>query len=171
LAGLETEIQAIFADLPNLNVKVGKTSDTGAAILPAGTEAQRDGSPLGGYLRFNTDTNEFEGYNGTAWSSVGGSAISDDVTTATELYPVFVDATTGTAANVFVSDGKLGYTPSTGELSASQLVASNGIVVNSATITADYTIPVGSNAMSAGEIEIAAGVEVTVSANSTWVIL
>jgi hypothetical protein len=171
LAGLDTEIQAIYADLPNLNVKVGKTSDTGAAILPAGTVLERDGSPLGGYLRFNTDSNEFEGYNGTAWSSVGGSAISDDVATTTELYPIFVDATTGTAANVYVSDGKLGYTPSTGELSASQLVASNGIVVNSATVTANYTIPVGSNATSAGPMEVASGAEVTVSAGSVWVII
>jgi hypothetical protein len=143
---------------------------TGAIKLPVGAETDRP-TPTAGMLRFNSDTDEFEGYNGTAWSSVGGSAISDDVTTATELYPVFVDATTGTAADVFVSDGKLGYTPSTGELSASQLVASNGIVVNSATITANYTIPSGSNASSAGPITVDDGVEVTVSAGSTWVIL
>jgi hypothetical protein len=140
--------------------------------LTAGTEAQRDGSPLSGYLRFNTEANEFEGNNGTEWGAIGGGAeISDDTTTATELYPIFVDATTGTASAVFVSDGKLGYTPSTGELSASQLVASNGIVVNSATVTANYTIPVGSNATSAGPIEIDDGVEVTVSAGSVWVII
>jgi len=143
---------------------------TTAVKLPVGTEAQRP-TPAAGMLRFNDDLDEFEGYNGTAWASVGGSAISDDTTTATELYPVFVDATTGTAANVYVSDGKLGYTPSTGELSASQLVASNGIVVNSATVTADYTIPSGSNASSAGPIEVDDGVTVTVSAGSVWVIL
>jgi hypothetical protein len=146
-------------------------TSTGAVKLSAGTTAQRPNPAKPGHIRINIDTDEFEGYNGTDWSSVGGSAISDDVTTATELYPVFVDATTGTAANVFVSDGKLGYTPSTGELSASQLVASNGIVVNSATITANYTIPSGSNASSAGPITVDDGVEVTVSANSTWVIL
>jgi hypothetical protein len=145
-------------------------TSTGAVKLPVGTEAQRP-TPAAGMLRFNDDLDEFEGYNGTAWASVGGSAISDDTTTATELYPVFVDATTGTAANVYVSDGKLGYTPSTGELSASQLVASNGIVVNSATVTADYTIPSGSNASSAGPIEVDDGVTVTVSAGSVWVIL
>lgn len=145
-------------------------TSTGAVKIPVGTEAQRP-SPTAGMLRFNEDTDEFEGYNGTAWSSVGGSAISDDTTTATELYPVFVDATTGTAANVYVSDGKLGYTPSTGELSASQLVATNGIVVNSQAITADYTIPSGSNAMSVGPIEVDDGVTVTVSAGSVWVIL
>jgi hypothetical protein len=143
---------------------------TGAIKLPVGADTDRP-TPAAGMLRFNSDSDEFEGYNGTAWASVGGSAISDDVATTTELYPIFVDATTGTAANVYVSDGKLGYTPSTGELSASQLVASNGIVVNSATVTANYTIPVGSNATSAGPMEVASGAEVTVSAGSVWVII
>jgi hypothetical protein len=29
---------------------------------------------VAGSLRFNTDTNTFEGYNGTAWTAVGGGA-------------------------------------------------------------------------------------------------
>jgi hypothetical protein len=52
--------------------RVPKTSDTGSAEIPTGTEAQRDGSPSAGYFRFNTDTNQFEGYNGTAWGAIGG---------------------------------------------------------------------------------------------------
>jgi hypothetical protein len=72
VAGIDTEITALYADLANINVKVGKTSDTGSAIMPAGTEAQRDGSPSAGYLRFNSDTSSFEGYDGSAWGSIGG---------------------------------------------------------------------------------------------------
>ena len=53
---------------------VSQTSDTGAAEIPTGTEAQRDGTPAAGYFRFNTDTGQFEGFNGTAWGSVGGGA-------------------------------------------------------------------------------------------------
>ena len=54
--------------------RVPKTSDTGSAEIPTGTEAQRDGSPSAGYFRFNTDVAKFEGYNGTSWGSVGGGA-------------------------------------------------------------------------------------------------
>ena len=50
------------------------TGATGSAIIPAGTEAQRNGSPSAGNFRFNTDVAKFEGYNGTAWGSVGGGA-------------------------------------------------------------------------------------------------
>ena len=57
-----------------VNARVVQTSSTGSAVLPSGTEAQRDGSPSAGYLRFNTDIDKPEIYNGTAWGSVGGGA-------------------------------------------------------------------------------------------------
>jgi len=53
---------------------VPQTATTGSAEVPAGTEAERDGSPSAGYLRFNTDTDSFEGYDGTDWGNIGGGA-------------------------------------------------------------------------------------------------
>jgi hypothetical protein len=50
------------------------TASTGSAVLPAGTTLQQDLSPQPGYIRFNTDNLQFEGYNGTTWTSVGGGA-------------------------------------------------------------------------------------------------
>jgi phage gp45-like len=71
------------ADIAGLSTSfVSKTSATGAAVVPAGTQAQRDGSPSSGYFRFNTDISRFEGYNGSAWGAVGGGATgggSDDI--------------------------------------------------------------------------------------------
>ena len=51
-----------------------RTGATGSEILPAGTTAQRDGSPAAGYIRFNSDNVKFEGYNGSTWTAVGGGA-------------------------------------------------------------------------------------------------
>jgi hypothetical protein len=42
---------------------------------------------------------------------------------------------------------------------------------NDQTVTTSYTIPSGKNALSTGPIGISVGIDVTVSANSTWVIL
>ena len=145
-------------------------TSTGAVKIPAGTQAQRP-TPVAGMLRFNEDSDEFEGYNGTAWSSVGGSAITNDTTTATDLFPAFLDATTGTAADIFTSDAKLLYKPSTGELKSEVLVAQNGIVVNAQVITENYTIESGFNASSAGPVSVDPGATVTVSAGSVWVVL
>lgn len=46
---------------------VASSNNTGAMIMPVGTTAQRPGSPVQGMIRFNSDTNKFEGYDGTDW--------------------------------------------------------------------------------------------------------
>jgi hypothetical protein len=143
---------------------------TDAIFIPVGTTGKR---PTGaaGYLRFNSTTGEFEGYNGTAWASVGGAALSNDTSTATNVYPLFAAATTGTASTIYTSNAKLLYKPSTGEFQSSELVAGNGLFVNSATVSADYTIPAGSNAMSAGPVTVNSGITVTVSSGSVWTVI
>jgi len=144
---------------------------TGSEILPTGTTAERDVSPSAGFLRFNTTSTEFEGYNGTAWSSVGGSAITNDTTTATNLYPAFLNATTGTATAIFTGNANYLYKPSTGELSVRAPIASNGLVLNSSTVSSSYTIATGFNATSCGPITISGGVVVTISAGQRWAVI
>jgi hypothetical protein len=77
------EVDANFTNLNTDKVEaaavVAKTSGTGSAVVPTGTEAQRDGSPSAGYLRFNSDATSFEGYDGSAWGSIGGGATSDAI--------------------------------------------------------------------------------------------
>lgn len=145
-------------------------TSTGALIISKGTTGQRP-TAASGMLRFNTTTTEFEGYNGTAWASVGGAALSNDTATATNVFPLFANATTGTASTLFTSNAKYLYKPSTGELQASALVASNGIVINSQTVAADYTIAAANNGMSAGPITVNSGITVTISSGSTWVVV
>lgn len=148
-------------------------TSTGAVLISKGTTGQQPGSPATGMIRYNTTTSQFEGYSGSspAWKSIGGSALSNDTSTASTLYPVFAGATTGTAENLYTSNAKLLYKPSTGELSASVPRASNGIFVNTATVSTSYTVATGDNAMSAGVITIANGVTVTVSDGSRWTVI
>jgi len=54
-------------------------SGTGQIDLPVGTTAQRSGSPNSGMLRFNSETSSFEGYNGSAWGSIGGGGGGLDI--------------------------------------------------------------------------------------------
>jgi len=142
---------------------------TDALLIPVGSTGQR---PTGaaGYLRFNSTTGEFEGYNGTAWASVGGAAIVNDTSTATNVFPLFANATTGTAATVYTSNAKLLYKPSTGEFQASALVATNGLFVNATSIAASYTIASGYNAQSVGPVTIASGQSVTITSGQRWLV-
>ena len=47
---------------------------TGYIDIPAGTTAQRPGSANTGMLRFNTNFNRYEGYDGSSWGSLGGAS-------------------------------------------------------------------------------------------------
>ena len=76
-------------------------------------------------------------------------------------------------SNVFVTypAEKSGHKDSTNTIYSEQLGASNGIVVNSNTVSANFTIPTNYNAMSVGTITVDSGVTVTVPSGSNWKVL
>jgi hypothetical protein len=102
---------------------VAQSSSTGSAYLPAGTTAQRDGSPSAGYLRFNSTLSKPEVYNGTAWGSVGGGA------------------TGGGSDEIFIENGQTVTTNYT--ISTSKNAMSTGPITINSSVT--VTIPSGSN--------------------------
>jgi hypothetical protein len=108
----------------------------------------------------------------TSWGTISaGASITNDTTTATNVYPLFAAATSGTPSTIYTSNAKLLYKPSTGDMQSSAVTASNGIFVNSATVTASYTVASGNNASSAGPLLVDSGVTVTVSSGGRWVIV
>lgn len=70
----------------------GTFSGTGQVKVPAGTTAQRSGSPANGMLRYNSDTGQFEGYASGAWGGISGAqaggAILTNKDTATASYTI-----------------------------------------------------------------------------------
>jgi hypothetical protein len=89
------------------NINFGSTTGTvsytfngtSALRLPQGNTATR---PTGaaGLFRYNTETNQFEGHNGSAWGSVGGGA------TGGSNNPVFWENDINITANYTVTTGK-----------------------------------------------------------------
>lgn len=72
--------------------KIDRTTSSGSAVIPKGTQAQRDVSAEAGYLRFNTSSGDFEGFDGTQWGPVGSNngPVVDTLTyTATAAQTVF----------------------------------------------------------------------------------
>ena len=136
----------VFCTAPALSLPADQTSNSGKYLTTNGTT--------------------------TSWGTVSaGLTLSNDTTTSTNIYPLFASATSGTATTVYTGNANLLYKPSTGELQAQELIAANGLVVNSATVATSYSIPSGNNAMSAGPVAISSGQTVTVPSGSIWVIV
>ena len=118
-----TTVTATAADLNGTGRLVPNTAATGSAKVPAGTTAERDGTPAAGFFRFNSTVTKFEGYNGSAWGSVGGGA------------------TGGGSDEIFVENGQTvttNYTLTTNKnaMSVGPISINSGVTV---------TIPSGSN--------------------------
>jgi len=70
--GTTTRASGKFTTLA-ANGNVDFTS-TGYILIPSGTTAQRPVSPVVGEMRYNTTTNQFEGYANGTWGQLGGGA-------------------------------------------------------------------------------------------------
>ena len=121
---------------------VEKTGATGSGQIPSGTTAQRDGSPAVGYFRYNSTTNEFEGYAGSspAWGSIGGGAAS---------YFIGSGAATGDT-----TDG-----------------LADIFRCNATAVATTSVVPDNVNCSSTGPITVNSGVTLTVGSGSTMVII
>ena len=104
----------------------------------------------------------------TGGSGGSGATITNDTTTATNVYPLFAGAVSGSLTTAYTSNANYLYKPSTGELTAIAMIASNGIQVNANTVATSYTIATGNNGLSAGPVSVNSGITVTVSSGSTW---
>ena len=103
----------------------------------------------------------YGGTNGTATPTAGAVAYGNGTAYA------FTSA--GTSGQVLQSNGSSA--PSWVAAPISPAKASGAIIVNTTTVSEDYTIPTGSNGHSVGPIEIASGYSVTVSAGQRWLIV
>lgn len=74
----------------------------------------------------------------------------------------------GTSGQVLQTDGS-------GSLSFASIVspaqASGALIVNTTTVSTNYTLPLGSNAFSVGPVTVSSGYAVTVSSGQRWVVI
>lgn len=111
-----------------------------------------------------------DGNGVTSWGPAGAT-ISDDTTTNASYYPIASSVTSGAPSTVYVSSTKFTFNPSTGNLIATAVGASNGIFINATTVSSDYTIPNNYNGGSFGPVTVNSGITVTVGAGSVWTII
>jgi len=108
---------ATFSDDVTINGNVTINS-TGFLKIPVGTDAQQPGqvdqpAAATGQIRFNTDITQFEGYNGSSWSSIGGGATGggadtvffENSKTVTTNYTLTTNKNAVTAGPITINSG------------------------------------------------------------------
>jgi len=177
-AGVPTFRAVVAADIPTLNQNTTGTASnvTGTVAIANGGTGQTTANTAFNALAPSQTSNSgkyltTDGTNSSWATVVSGASISNDTTTSTNLYPLFAAATSGVPTTIYTGNTKYLYKPSTGELTAPALISSNGININSATVSASYTIASGNNGFSVGPITVASGQAVTVSSGQRWLVL
>ena len=97
-------------------LKLTQINDTGFLHFPAGTSAQRPSSPQEGMIRYNTDLNQTEYYDGLAWRNIkdfglkatGGDAVSNIVVGGIP-YTVHYFTSTGNSTFTVTKGGEVEY--------------------------------------------------------------
>jgi len=118
-------------------------------LVPKGSTANRPGSPVSGYIRFNTDVNALEIYQGTAWVPAGGLSnvnISDTDSpyTASAFQMLWIDTTSGAVTVTLPASAQQGdeirFLDVTGNFGSNELtVARNGHAIQGQSST-DLTV-------------------------------
>ena len=141
----------VFASTGNTSISgtltVADTVDfasTGAMRIPRGTAGQRPAGDTG-MLRFNTNTQSFEGHNGVAWGAIGGSG---GIGTSQYVRQTFV-ATAGQTS--FTVTG--GYTPDSVDVFQNGVKLVNGSG-NDVTITSGTAVVLATGAAVGDVIDV-----------------
>jgi len=147
--------KAVFLDASgdaNFAGAVNITS-TSALKLPAGTTAQRP-TPAQGQIRYNTTTSGFEGYNGSAWTSVGAQfAYTRTNATATSGQTTFSAAYVAGYVDVYLNGAKLVVgTDVTATNGSSVVLASGATTGDSVEIIAYETFAVANGLLAANNL-------------------
>lgn len=151
-AGAPTFRAIVAADIPTLN-----QNTTGTAANVTGVVAIANGG--------TGQTTQTAAFDALAPTTTKGDLIVDNGTNNVRLavgldtYVLTADSTAATGVKWAAAAG------------GGSNITSQGLWENSATISANYSITSGNNAMSAGRITVASGVTVTVPSGSSWAIV
>ncbi len=149
------------------------TTGTGTITLLGAVSGFQSFSVIG-----NANTTYYAIVGGTEWEvglgtyTSSGTTLSRDTVLESSNSGSLVNFSAGTK-NVFVTypAEKATYQDANGTAIAPQLSASNGLVENANTVSANYTIQTNYNAMSAGPVTVNSGISLTIPSGSNWVVV
>ena len=159
----------LYASATNTLSKLAAGTNGYVLTMVGGVPAWQANSGSSGVSSFSAGTTGLTPSTATtgAITLAGTLVVSNGGTGLTSLTAGYIPYGNGTSA--FGNTSSFTYASNT--VTAPTVSASNGIYINSKTVSASYSIPSGSSAMSAGPITVASGQSVTIPSGSKWVVL
>ena len=145
------------------------TTGTGTITLGSAVNGFQDFSAIGdGNTTYYAITSGNDWEVGLGTYTASGTTLSRD--TILESSNAGSAITLSGTSNVFVTypAEKSGHKDANNTIYSEQLGASNGIFVNSTTVSSSFTVPNNYHALSVGPVTVNAGVSVTVPSGSNW---
>lgn len=152
------------------------TTGTGTFTLAGAATGYQSFSAIG---NGNTTYYTIAAQTGTEWEvgigtyTSSGTTLSRDTVLASSNSGSLVNFSAGTK-DVFVTypaGRSVNLDSAATEARAPQMNATNGLLVNCQTVSANYTVAATDNALSVGPITVNSGVAVTVSSGARWVVI
>jgi len=160
-----TAAGAFTASATTQTINIGASQTTGATNIATGNTSGV--LTVGGAA--GTGTMTIGRSTGNQTTSIQGGATASGSTKAVNLG---TGGLAGSTTNIAIgSTTGTSTTTVNGVFTTPVPQASNGLVVNSNTVSTSYSIPSGSSASSVGPITVASGQTVTVPSGSRWVVL
>lgn len=105
--------------------------------------------------------------------TVGAGTLSRDTVLSNSSNTTALISFAGNLSNVWCDypASKAVYQASDGSVTVPEIVASNGLLIHSNTVSTSFTVPASSNIISAGPITVASGATVTLPSGGVWTIV
>ena len=171
VAGANSNITTVAGSISNVNTAAGSIANVNTVATNINSvndfaaryrisSSQPSSSLDTGDLYFDTSANELRVYNGSSWQ--GGVTATGNLVSKADI---------GAASGVpgAGSSGQYLRTNGSGTLSWNDI--DTVVKETDYTISANYTITTGKNAMSVGDVTITAGVTLTIPANSKYILI
>jgi len=137
---VETDVGGV-SNIVTFNSVNPSFSDDGALGIPSGTDSQKPTTPITGQIRYNEDTDNFEGYYVTDWKPIAAPTIKNDDGFTEDYHVILADQTSGELVDGYISSTDLVYNASTGEISSGSFNSTNGFSINGTTVIgADFSL-------------------------------
>ena len=161
VAGANSNITSVAGSISNVNTVASNITNVNSFAEKYRIASSQPTSSLNvGDLYFDTTNDELRVYNGSSWQ--GGVTATGNLVTKADIGAASGVPGTGTAGQYLQTNGS-------GTLSWQSIATV--LTETDRTISSNYTITTGKNAMSVGDVTIASGATLTIPANAFYKVI